>query len=253
MKLIPIILALAFAGTAHAADYRLRRINYTPDTVTQVNVPIGIALHIVLQPGEEFVAGEMGDAAAWWFTHVGEHYFLKPKAADGDTNLVLVTNRRTYNLMLHVAGEKSRAATFELKFAYPGESNRTQTVADRFKEKAAVYNLSYTESATPADQEIAPLNVYDDGRFTYFKFADNTDMPSIYTVSADGSEALVNRHQLAENGRVIVAEKVAPKFVLRLGDAVVGVYNDGYSRVGLPNTTRTAVPTVQRVIKGDAE
>jgi type IV secretion system protein VirB9 len=52
---------------------------------------------------------------------------------------------------------------------------------------------------------------------------------------------------------VIVAEKVAQKFRLRLGNEVVGVFNEAYSQADGGNMTGTASPSVRRVIKGSEQ
>jgi len=43
---------------------------------------------------------------------------------------------------------------------------------------------------------------------------------------------------------------VAKEFILRLGDAVVGLYNESYDPDGIPPKNGMAVEGLQRVIKG---
>ncbi len=284
MKRLIIALALGLAGAGSTvqavetpsgspADFRIKHVAYDADNVVRLDAVIGIATHIILEPGEGYVTHAFGDPNGWEFAHKDHHYFIKAKAAKSDTNLVLVTNKRNYNFILHFIGTYEtratdgkqtaheiqtpwslRNATLQVAFTYPetdSEATRLAALARRFDDPSAHNNLNYTMSATPDDKDIAPINVWDDGRFTYFKFTPHTDLPNLYTVSADGSEAIVNRHMLDEPGsRVIVAEKIAAKFRLRLGDAVVGIYNESFDPNGAPNTTGTASPSVHRVIKG---
>jgi type IV secretion system protein VirB9 len=225
------------------------------------------------------VTHAFGDPNGWYFAHKGNHFFIKAKAVNSDTNLVIVTNKRSYNFVLHFIGNYAtrdadgkvvvhdiktpwslRDATLQLQFTYPREKAREAalaaqkaSLARRFDAHGGYHNLNYDISASARDREIEPVNVWDDGRFTYFKFGPNTDLPNIYTVDSQGQETLVNRHMLPNDGgaHVIVAEKIAPRFVLRLGDDVVGVINESYDPVGTPNTTGTSSPVVHRVIKGD--
>ncbi|KND60584.1 Forms the bulk of type IV secretion complex that spans outer membrane and periplasm (VirB9) [Candidatus Burkholderia verschuerenii] len=259
------------------ADYRIRHVAYNDQDVVRLDAVIGIATHIIVGADEEYVTHAFGDPQGWEFAHKENHYFVKAKAQNSDTNLVIVTTKHSYNLVLHFIGNYPtrdsvgkvvkheigspwtlRDATLQVAFSYPREEARAaaeQRAKDRanalFNGRGGANNLNYTMSATERDKEIAPVNVWDDGRFTYFKFPPNVDLPDIYTVSTGGSEAIVNRHMLAENGsRVIVAEKVAPKFRLRLGDDVVGVYNERFDPAGIQNVTGTSTPAVHRVIKG---
>jgi type IV secretion system protein VirB9 len=287
VKLKPLIVALAvcLSGNAIAldtpgrstADYRIKHTNYNPDDVVRLDAVIGIATHIVVQPGETYVTHAFGDPNGWEFAHKDNHYFIKPKAENSDTNLVIVTDKRSYNFVLHFVGNYAtrdadgnvvkhaigtpwslKNATLQLAFNYPADDAKAATearaaasVQERFRGRTGPLNLNYTMSAKPEDQDIAPVNVWDDGRFTYFRFPGNADLPNVYTVAADGSEALVNRHLSPDSNRTIVAEKVAAKFRLRLGDEVVGIYNEGFARGGVPNTTGTSSPTVRRVLKGE--
>lgn len=289
MKQLILVLALgctvlatpAFAAQTPVSspeDYRIKHINYDPNNVVRLDAVIGIATHIIVEPGETYVTHAFGDPNGWDFAHVANNYFIKAKAADSDTNLVIVTNKRSYNFILHYVGNYDskgpngaiivhdittpwmmRQATLQVQFDYPLEQAQAAeaaaakaALASRFDVHGGYHNLNYSMSATARDQEIAPINVWDNGRFTYFKFAPNTDLPNVYVVNSDGSETLVNRIMLPDDGgwHVIVAEKIAPRFVLRLGNDVVGIINDSYNPIGTPNSTGTSSPAVHRVIKG---
>lgn len=290
MKRFALILAFALACPGQGAfaldnpgrsvaDYRIKHTNYNPDDVVRLDAVIGIATHIIVQSGENYVTHAFGDPSGWEFAHKDNHYFIKPKAENSDTNLVIVTDKRSYNFVLHFVGSYAtkdaagtvvkhaigtpwslKNATLQLAFNYPNDDARkaaevrtAASVQDRFRGRAGPLNLNYTQSSTPMDKDIVPLNVWDDGRFTYFRFAQNVSLPNLYTVGADGEETLVNRHMSPDNNRVIVAEKVAAKFRLRLGNEVVGVFNEAYSQADGGNMTGTASPSVRRVIKGSEQ
>jgi type IV secretion system protein VirB9 len=269
--------------TGSQADYRIRHAIYDANDVVRLDAVIGIATHIIVAPGEEYLTHAFGDPNGWSFAHVGNHFFIKAKATNSDTNLVIVTKKHSYNFALHFIGDYEthdgngapvvrqivtpwllRNATLQLEFSYPEEEAQTAIEAAhraainrRFDGGNGPSNLHYTMSASRRDKEIAPINVWDDSRFTYFRFSPNTDLPNIYTVGTDGSEVIVNRHMLSRpdmpGERVIVAEKVAPKFVLRLGDDVIGIYNERFNPYGLPNTTGTSASSVRRVLNGGDE
>ena len=67
--------------------------------------------------------------------------------------------------------------------------------------------------------------MFDDGKFTYFKWPENTSTPALFLVAADGSESLANYG--VRDGYQIV-EQLAPRFVLRNGKEVTYVINDGW-------------------------
>jgi type IV secretion system protein VirB9 len=51
-----------------------------------------------------------------------------------------------------------------------------------------------------------------------------------------------------ENDTIVVHE-VAKRFVLRLGDEVVGIWNDAYDMDGVPPSDGTTVYGVRRVLR----
>jgi type IV secretory pathway VirB9-like protein len=76
----------------------------------------------------------------------------------------------------------------------------------------------------PADAEIAPLRVFEDGLFTYFDFGDRADTvtrPVVHQV-VDGVDSAVNSRTVGPHGSVLVAEAVGD-FTLRSGNRVVCV------------------------------
>jgi type IV secretion system protein VirB9 len=74
-------------------------------------------------------------------------------------------------------------------------------------------------------EEIAPVLVFDDGRFTYFRFQASRELPSLFQVSPAGEETRVNFH-IEED--LAVAQRTGRRFVLRQGRAAVGIWNDAF-------------------------
>lgn len=238
-------------------DTRIQAINYNPGNVVKLNGVVGVATQIVLEPDEEYIAHAFGDPNAWEFSHAANHIFIKPKAENGDTNLIIVTNKRSYNFELHFMANRDQLTTYQLSFRYPDEMAarardfaNQKKLATAFEQKAAPANLNYVMSADARNQAIAPNHVWDDGRFTYFQFRGQSDLPTIYVINPDGSEAIVDRYNQGSSHNTIVLEKVAPAWVLRLGMQVLGVKNLRYNPDGIANYTGTISPAVVRITKG---
>jgi len=255
------ILALALAACARPAaaldepipsayDPRVKSVTFNAGDVVQLNTVVGVATHIILEKGETYITHAFGDSDAYAFVIKKHHIFIKPKAERADTNLIVVTDRRSYKFRLTY--RRTRAdATYELAFVYPEtttqlnrEAAARAEIERSFNKGVDAYNLAYAMSG---DTAIAPVNVWDDGRFTSFKFAANTDLPAIYAVDADGNESIVNRTTVGEGNSIIVTHKVNPKWILRLGDQALAVFNKSYDAAGTSNTSRTASNAVQRV------
>ena len=252
------ILSLLLAGAASAGasgggpDRRIRYVSYDPDDVVPIDAVVGIVTHIVLEPGESYVTHAFGDGKAWDFAAKANHCFLKAVATDADSNLTIVTDRRSYHFSLRLLSEPGSAPTFEIAFRYPDtdarkrrEEARRRAVEDGFMRNGEKPNLDYTMSG---DLDLAPVNAWDDREFTYFKFPGQRDIPAIYVVDPDGNESIVNRHSTGPASEIVVVHKVAARWVLRLGSRALAIWNDGYDPEGRRNVSRTASPDVKRVL-----
>lgn len=240
-------------------DHRIRSATYNAQDVFQLDTVIGITTHIALEPGESYIAHAFGDAAAYDFAIEQNHIFLKPIAEQADTNLIVVTDRRTYTFRLIFKPTREARAIYSLTFNYPdtdrkqsAELARQQAVADGFKNGGirGHFNTTYEMAG---DLDIAPRHTWDDGEFTYFRFPGNVDLPGIYMVGEDGEESIVDRTTIGESNGIYAVHKVHKKWMLRLAGRVLAVYNENYDPVGVENTTGTQSPAVKRVVIGGDE
>lgn len=252
----------ALTGTAHALevprsssyDARVRSVTYNAADVVQIETVPGIATHIEVEEGEKFVTHAFGDAEAWKFMNQGRHYFIKASAANADTNLTIVTSRRTYYFKLRLNPAKNAAVMYGVSFVYPETRQKLveaeakkAAVAQRLAERRGEDNWSYSMSG---DLDIAPIEAWDNGEFTYFRIAGNKDAPGFFMVDAEGKESIVNRNTVGASNDVVVLHKVNAKWIVRLGNRALAVWNDDYKPDGVSNTTGTASPSVTRTIKG---
>ncbi len=245
-------------------DGRIGYVTYNAADVVTLHTTAGVATHIALQEGENYVTHAFGDAEAWSFAVERNHVFIKPKADLADSNLILVTDQRTYTFKLVYHASKAAEVVYSMSFHYPDVAAKAKAaVAERgaieagFSAPPANARVNYTMSG---DKAISPVNVWDDGKFTYFKFAPNRDVPAIYMVDADGQEAIVNRNSTGAASDVVVVQKVNAKWRLRLGHQVLGVFNedllagwDAPIATHPQSATGTSSDLVQRVVKGGVQ
>ena len=143
----------------------------------------------------------------------GRAFAIKPAASGVATNITVYTNRRSY--YFHVV-EARETPHYVVQFRYPeSRAQPARTVA------ADAPNANYAVSAS---EEFTPTAVWDDGTFTYFRFARNAPVPAIFRY-ANGGERAVNSTAL-EDG-VIRVSGVNRQWVLRLGEDEVCVQDMG--------------------------
>lgn len=247
-------------------DPRVRVVDYNPLNVVKLRTFYGVSTHIQLAEGETVKDVALGDDQAWKVKPRGNHIFIKPQATNADTNLTIVSDRRTYQFVLVVQPRSAKDASawsdaslvYSLTFNYPNEEAATKASATTRKMRAAdlkaklesakneIRNLDYWVAGS---DEISPTAAHDDGRFIYLTFSNNRDMPAIYSVDARGNEALINTNVV--DGKTIVVQRMVPHLMLRKGDAVASVINKSFDvNTGIDTTTGTVSPSVDRVIKG---
>jgi type IV secretion system protein VirB9 len=185
-----------FAGAKHAAPPTPGQngvVTYNfGDHIPKIVCRMNRVTDISLQPGENITGVHMGDTMRWQIapskSGAGEtetvHVIVKPLVSDISTNLVVMTDRRTYNLDL-VASTTEFIPS--VRFAYPDEMTASwgAFVKER-QSKAKDISLEGNHRMSPEDlnfgykilkgssYEWAPVRIFDDGVKTYI------EMPAKY-------------------------------------------------------------------------
>jgi type IV secretion system protein VirB9 len=275
---------------AQRPDPRLKNVIYDPQAVVAVPVKRGIVTLVVLDADEtilEVATGLGSDCnkpeASWCVAAQpgGRTLFVKPKSqATGSNNLAVVSNLRThalrfdllpdgdtrapvYRLNIQAPAPRSApsnpgmAATAQLNLQslpplppLPTPPTAEELLAARLDTAPQVLNRQYSLAEGPGSADILPSLVFDDGRFTYLRFANNREVPAIFHVLGDGSETLVNARMQDD---LLVVDRVSRHLVLRAGSAVVGLWNEAFNLDGVPPSEGTTVAGVRRVLKPDPE
>jgi type IV secretion system protein VirB9 len=204
----------------------------------------------------------------------GRTVFVKPKASATTLNtLSIVTTARSHAFRLQLLADQGGGTpTYRLVVKAPQKPVPMPTpaaeitapalavpptvpapppqfvVRERLQAKPSVVNSSYSIAEGEHSADIVPSLVFDDGRFTYFRFSGNREVPAVFQVLEDGRETVVNARIEDE---LLVVDRVTRRLMLRSGSAVVGVWNDAFDLEGMPPTEGTTVPGVRRRLKTD--
>lgn len=205
-------------------DPRIHVVAYDPQAVVELRVALGYQLAVELDPSERIENVAIGDSLGWQVTpnKRANLLFLKPMGPRPPTNMTVITNARRYNFELSVRGRSAaKSAPFTVRFLYAPPA--VALVAPPPPPPPPVErNVAYSYDGSTKH---LPVKVFDDGTDTYFAFGPEDDLPAIFAIEADGGEALVNTRQ--REGYIVV-DRVVRGFVLRRGDEVTRIYNDGF-------------------------
>lgn len=257
-------------------DGRIRFVDYNPNQVYQLTGFYGYHISIFFAPDEVVEKATAGFPDAWDVTTHGNFVTVKPADKEPATNLLVVTNRRTYNFDMRAKapGKQLGGAyatdaeqIFMLRFRYPDDERAAEQAAraraelqERLanarsaEERARItalaqlpqkpINKAYFYQGTSA---LAPYEAWDDGVFTYMRFYAEQDLPAVFVVNEDGTESVANKHFEKD---VMVVERVAKRFTLRKGKSVACVWNENPDMHTAPANTGATERGGERVIKG---
>lgn len=216
--------SISWAATvprAITADYRVKVVQHDPNNIVILKARYGYQTQISFSPNETIQSVSIGDSLAWQAVPVNNNLFVKP-VAQSTTNMTVLTNTNSYNFQLDSSDTRA-SPTYKLQFSYSeggyDQSGNSNTVGSFDPEKIN-WKYSFT-----GDKSLAPIEAFDNGQFTYFRFKSDgmSHVPSIFIVDKNRNETLVNYHL---QGKYLVINSVAKQFTLRDGDYVTSVYND---------------------------
>lgn len=154
--------------------------------------------------------------------------------------MTVLTDQRTYAFIINGTFKTENRETYsQIRFNYSDKKNKNliqtaPTTTDRRSQRLTTSdNTGFGAAVRPTtsydvnidynwkgDPELLPKAVFDNGLFTFFEF--KGEVPAIFEVTKNGFEQVVNRHQ---DGDLIVVQKTAKQYTLRIGEAWVCIFN----------------------------
>lgn len=240
MKFFPALLAgVMFSSQAFApayaadisqpvvSDSRVKTFVYNENEVYTILTQFGYQTNIEFGRGEEIQTISVGDRVSWQIIPAGRRLFIQTLNDEAQTNMTVVTDRRSYQFDLqstgHTKGNEDRLV-YVARFYYPDEDwdQPAPVQAPEALLKPAIesqYNFNYTYAGPDS---FAPVRIFDDGASTYFQFPAGQS-PTIMQITPAGQEMPAQAHS---QGGYLVVPGTAAKFSLRKGNEVVCVFNE---------------------------
>jgi type IV secretion system protein VirB9 len=232
---------------AEAPDARIRVLPYSQVAIYRLKGYVGYQIDLEFAPGESFIGLGAGDLEGLSFAAQANHLFLKPRVAGVDTNLTVLTDRRSYQFE-YVASERRPDPAFgdvvyALRFTYGAATGTADGVERRLAEatQSRFHNFRYGYCGSP---ELKPEAAWDDGVQTRLRFGARRELPAIFVRNDDGSESLINFTM--EAGEVVV-HRIARRFVVRRGRLAGCIINEAFAGGGERLDSGTVAPSVERV------
>lgn len=242
-------------------DSRIRTLVYNANEVYELKFYYNYQSFIEFSQDEEIEMISIGESFAWRLTPAGKRLFIRPLEIAAHTNMTIITNKRTYHFDIRsdeFNGKADEDLVYTVRFFYPQVnqplpippqlvvpnvaapplpkpvkslvktpipgadiSDPLPSVIEKNPE-GNPFNFDY--SLAGKSDDIVPLKVYDDGKETFFQFAnDNLVVPTISFVDPGGNETPL-KYLLKDN--YVSVPVVGKQFTLRLADSLLCIYNN---------------------------
>jgi type IV secretion system protein VirB9 len=264
-------------------DARMRYLAYDPDQVVHLSTAVGATLVVGFGANETVTAVAVTDSKDLKAMPKGSFLFFKSQEALPLQPVIVLTSTEGGGMRRYVfeittvpatsLGVNAPGVYYSVQFTYPAdeaERQRTLAAAQAARDLAASqarkaqYQLRLAhqkmeqEATDPfsgdrnwhyiaqGDRTLLPLEVFDNGYSTVFRFPGNVRIPSVFVINPDGKEATPN---YSVKGDLVQVDSVARSWRLRDGQTVLAVWNQAFDPVGKNPDTETTSPNVRRVVK----
>lgn len=247
-------------------DVRAARVTLDEKRAVKIAAVVGHPVVVELEPGEriEDIVQSEPDADGWEVAPKGHRLVLMPLKGAKPRSFTAIARNRTYlfeALPLPPTPDNLAKRLARVSIEIPAPPKAVVVAAAAAEPPAPLAatepqsapraaqrrNASYSLQMVSESVDIRPREVFDDGRFTYFRFPTNVEVPAIYKSVPDAKEEwLVNFHR---EGDFVVMQAVSPLWTLRLGGSVLGVFNDAYSAEGLATRDGTTTHALKRELR----
>lgn len=229
-------------------ETRLVSFTYDPnDTYTILTMP-GTVTHVELRKSERVLALALGDGTQWQAQKRDNNLFIRPVREGLYTSATLVTNERTYQLSLRSSpygGKWYQRVSWQYPDVIVLEENQAELeraiAATRPREAEpprakpasaalAVDKLNFSYDVA-GEARFRPEQVFDDGTFTYLRFAKRPqELPAVFVKNRDGGFGLA-AYSLEPETPTLKVHRLFEVAVLKLGEEEVTITNrNGASR-----------------------
>jgi len=191
---------------------------YEPGALYELYANPNFISTILLEPGEAVIDIAAGDTSRWMVMETAAEterdgrtvVLVKPQGSNLRTNIVIITDRRTY--LVEAIAQTGETYAAQVAWSYPSDETERSGAAS-----TDALNLDYRIRITRGRRPLwTPTRVFDDGRRTWIEFGAQVaagDMPPLFIITGEGAELVNYRVQ----GQRYIVDRVFDVGELRLG------------------------------------
>ncbi|WP_333023746.1 P-type conjugative transfer protein VirB9 [Wolbachia endosymbiont of Pentidionis agamae] len=238
-------------------DSRIKTLVYSSNEVFTLVFSQGYYSYIEFSEAERIKSIAIGDASNWKFIPVENRLFVMPLEVSSRTNMIITTNKKRnyiFDLLSRPNYDKvklpnseemshdysaERDISYVVRFYYPKAEDEFDVISDDvneisdpsqahlmeqvdsvIQENNSKHNYVYKDKGY--DMDLIPLELFDDGYLTYFKFRNINDIPEILIEDENGMKLLCKMLLL---GDYVIIKGVHKKLFMRYTDKYIKIIN----------------------------
>ncbi|WP_395463666.1 P-type conjugative transfer protein VirB9 [Wolbachia endosymbiont of Cantharis cryptica] len=237
-----------------SVDSRIKTFVYSPNEVFIVVFSQGYYSYIEFAEGEKVKNIAVGDASSWKINPYDNKLLIMPFEVSSRTNMIITTTKKrnyifdlisrpNYDKYPGTDAEKvshdysaEKDISYVVRFYYPQEEGEFDTGLDEIsaptqmqhvvenpeqviQENDTKYNYTYINEG--GNEDIIPIELFDDGYLTYFKFRDSNKIPQIF---AEEGKTRLSCKRLLFDGYIII-KGVYKKLIMHYENDEVEIIN----------------------------
>ncbi len=198
----------------------------------------GYITTIILNPDETLIHAEIGDATRWsiqtYYTGTSKGMSpaisIKPFIPELKTNLVISTNKRTYNFILQASMNTFAPV---ISFEYPQQIKLIEAKNNFLRSqetKINIENLNFDYKWKKKKYSFNPQTVYDDGERTYILMPEKvkvTHLPILLIKDEQTGEGVQVRHRYDPETRLYTVDRLFKQAILQYGKQKIIIKRKG--------------------------
>ncbi len=193
--------------------------SYQPGALFELYTSPNYVSTILLEPGETLNDIAAGDTSRWMVTEASAEteseprtiVLVKPQTTGLRTNVVLITDRRTY--LIEAVSQAGNAYAAQVAWSYPQNVAASAGAIPSVDRLNFSYRTRTVRGRTPA---WTPSRVFDDGRRTWIEFPLGViagEMPPLFIITGEGAE--ISNYRV--HGQRMIVDRLFDRAELRLG------------------------------------
>lgn len=194
---------------------------YAPNQLYKIYCRVGYLTDLALKKDEKitFVGG--GDTSAWAVEKATingvAHIYIKPTVDTNTTNMIIATNKRSYQIILNTSDWYNPMVTWSYGLEENAEINRQsgeENTLNRINGTVETLNFEYKISG---ESSYKPVAVFDDGEKTFLKFEKLPKrLPSLFLKESGKKDIQLANYKISDNSYIL--DRITDEIELRISD-----------------------------------